>query len=313
MASLESSEAFLLHGQHAAPPRRAGFAWQPSHAARPDYRLPLNAIMVSSNQPEERRMATFLNDSPVFGPVRSRRLGLSLGVNMMPASGKICSFDCLYCENGFNSERRCDGRHNSASEVLLALGAKLREMSAQGELPDVITFAGNGEPTGAPEFPEAIAGAVKLRNELAPMAKIAVLSNGTFADRPAVHDALMLVDDNILKLDTVDPAYIELLDRPVGSYDVEHQIETYASFNGHVIVQTMFLAGEYGGKRLDNTGDEYVTPWLAALKRIRPQETTIYTVARDTPAPGLRKASPDALDAIARRVEALGIPCQVSY
>ena len=99
----------------------------------------------------------------------------------------------------------------------------------------------------------------------------------------------------------------------MGSYDVEHQIETFASFNGHVIVQTMFLAGEYGGKRLDNTGDEYVTPWLAALKRIRPQETTIYTVARDTPAPGLRKASPDVLDAIARRVEALGIPCQVSY
>lgn len=258
-------------------------------------------------------MATFLNDSPVFGPVRSRRLGLSLGVNMMPAAGKICSFDCLYCENGFNAERRCGEAHNDAATVLSALESRLREMSAQGELPDVITFAGNGEPTGAPEFPEAIAGAVKLRNEFAPKAKIAVLSNGTFADRRAVHDALMLVDDNILKLDTVDPAYIELLDRPVGSYDVEHQIETFASFNGHVIVQTMFLTGEYGGKRLDNTGDEYVTPWLAALKRIRPQEATIYTVARETPAPGLRKASPVVLDAIARRVEALGIPCQVSY
>lgn len=258
-------------------------------------------------------MATFLNDSPVFGPVRSRRLGLSLGVNMMPAAGKICSFDCLYCENGFNAERRCGEAHNDAATVLSALELRLREMSAAGEIPDVITFAGNGEPTGAPEFPEAIAGAVRLRDAVAPSAKIAVLSNGTFADRPAVHDALMLVDDNILKLDTVDPAYIELLDRPVGSYDVEHQIETFASFNGHVIVQTMFLAGEYGGKKLDNTGDEYVTPWLAALKRIRPQEATIYTVARDTPAPGLRKASPDVLDAIARRVEALGIPCQISY
>ena len=140
-----------------------------------------------------------------------------------------------------------------------------------------------------------------------------MLSNGTRADRPEVHDALMMVDDNILKLDTVDPAFIQLLDQPVGPYDVEHQIETFASFDGHVIIQTMFLSGEYRGKSLDNTGEEYVGPWLAALERIRPQETTIYTVARETPVAGLAKAAPEALDTIAARVRALGIPCQVSY
>ena len=140
-----------------------------------------------------------------------------------------------------------------------------------------------------------------------------MLSNGTRADRPQVHDALMMVDDNILKLDTVDPAFIQLLDQPVGPYDVEHQIETFASFNGHVIIQTIFLTGEYQGKSLDNTGEEYVGPWLAALERIRPQEATIYTVARETPVAGLAKAAPDVLDAIAARVQALGIPCQVSY
>ena len=158
-----------------------------------------------------------------------------------------------------------------------------------------------------------IAGAVALRDELAPNSKIAVLSNGTRADRPEVHDALMMVDDNILKLDTVDPPFIQLLDQPVGPYDVKHQIETFASFNGHVIIQTMFLSGEYRGKPIDNTGEEYVGPWLAALERIRPQEATIYTVARETPVAGLAKAVPEVLDAIAARVRALGIPCQVSY
>ena len=132
-------------------------------------------------------MSTFLNASPIFGPVRSRRLGLSLGVNMMPASGKICTFDCIYCENGLNAERPCHEPYNTAAVVLDALEAKLHEMAAEGELPDVITFAGNGEPTAAPEFPQAIAGAVALRDQLAPSTKIAVLSNGTRADRPFAH------------------------------------------------------------------------------------------------------------------------------
>ncbi len=258
-------------------------------------------------------MSTFLNDSPLFGPVRSRRLGLSLGVNMMPASGKICTFDCIYCENGFNADRPCHEEYNGAATVLTALEARLREMAAAGELPDVITFAGNGEPTAAPEFPQAVAGAVRLRDELAPTTKIAVLSNGTRADRPAVYDALMLVDDNILKLDTVDADYIQRIDQPVAAYDVEHQIETFASFAGHVIIQTMFLMGTWRGHDMDDTGDAYVNPWLEALARIRPQAVTIYTVARETPAKGLLKAPAEVLDAIAARVRELGIPCQVSY
>lgn len=272
-----------------------------------------DAMLRRNSLEEHMPMSTFLNASPIFGPVRSRRLGLSLGVNMMPASGKICTFDCVYCENGLNAERPCHEPYNTAAVVLDALEAKLREMAAEGELPDVITFAGNGEPTAAPEFPQAIAGAVALRDELAPNSKIAVLSNGTRADRPQVHDALMMVDDNILKLDTVDPAFIQLLDQPVGPYDVEHQIETFESFDGHVIIQTIFLTGEYQGKPIDNTGEEYVAPWLVALERIRPQEATIYTVARETPIAGLAKAAPEVLDAIAARVRALGIPCQVSY
>ena len=258
-------------------------------------------------------MSTFLNASPVFGPVHSRRLGISLGVNMMPASGKICTFDCLYCENGLNAQRRCSEGHNSAETVARALEAKLREMVDEGALPDVITFAGNGEPTSAPEFPEAVERAIALRDELAPKAKIAVLSNGTNAWKPRVKAALLKVDDNILKLDTVDDDYIRLLDRPVGRYSAAKQVETYAGYDGHVIVQTMFLKGSWEGHDLTNYGDEYVNPWLEALKKIWPQEATIYTVARETPVAGLEKCPREKMDDIAERVRAIGIPCQVSY
>lgn len=258
-------------------------------------------------------MPTKLHPGPVYGPIHSRRLGVSLGVNLMPASGKICTFDCLYCEDGFNAERRTHEGCVSAEEYEAALEAKLREMSEAGVLPDVITFSGNGEPTAAPSFPEAVRVTVRLRDQYAPGCKIAVLSNATMADRPAVREALMLVDDNILKLDTVDPNFIEFLDRPCCPYDVEQQIETLASYKGHVIVQTIFLRGSYEGTSCDNTGDEYVTPWLEALKRIAPQAVTIYTIDRPTPAQGLEKAPAEVLDAIAERVRALGIPCQVSY
>lgn len=160
-------------------------------------------------------MSTFLNASPIFGPVRSRRLGLSLGVNMMPASGKICTFDCIYCENGLNAERPCHEPYNTAAVVLEALEAKLREMAAEGEprcnhlRRQRRAHRRTGVSTGHRRRRRAARSA-------SPNTKIAVLSNGTRADQPAVHDALMMVDDNILKLDTVDPAFIQLLDQPVG-------------------------------------------------------------------------------------------------
>lgn len=258
-------------------------------------------------------MPTYLNPSPIFGPVHSRRLGRSLGVNLMPATGKICSFNCVYCENGLNEHRRTHDPYVTLPHLTRALEEALAHMAEEGDTPDVITFAGNGEPTASPIFPEAIAVTRQLRDRYCPTARIAVLSNGSHADRPGVHEALMGVEDNILKLDTVDAGYIQLLDRPVGTYDVEHQVETFASFGGHVTVQTIFLTGTANGHDLDNTGEHYVGPWLQALRRIRPTGVTVYTIARDTPTSGLRKAPPTALDAVGRRVRALGIPCSVSY
>jgi wyosine [tRNA(Phe)-imidazoG37] synthetase (radical SAM superfamily) len=145
------------------------------------------------------------------------------------------------------------------------------------------------------------------------MAHVTVLSNGTQAARPDVHDALLRVDRNVLKLDTVDTAYVTALDRPRVPYDVGRQVEVFASFKGHVIVQTIFLRGSYMGHSFDNTDDAHVEAWLLALERIRPEGVTIYTVDRDTPASGLSKAPRETLDAIAQRVRALGFPCTVGY
>ena len=258
-------------------------------------------------------MSTIIYPSPIFGPVHSRRLGISLGINLLPADGKVCSFDCIYCECGFNADHRPTLPLPTREAVASALEQKLQQMQAEGQLPDVLTFAGNGEPTCHPHFAEIIDDTIRLRNQYCPKAKVCVLSNSTMIHRPAVHDALMRVDDNILKLDTVDPQYINKTDRPNATYDVRQIIEHMQAFHGHIIIQTMFMRGECNGVSVDNTGEEYVGPWLEAVKSIRPQQVMVYTIDRETPAQGLEKATHEQLDAIRDRVIAAGIPCTASY
>lgn len=258
-------------------------------------------------------MSTVIYPSPIFGPIHSRRLGISLGINLMPADGKVCTFDCVYCECGFNGDHRPTLPRPSREDVATALEAKLREMEASGQLPDVLTFAGNGEPTAHPHFPEIIDDTIRLRDQYCPAAKVSVLSNSTLIHRPAVREALMRVDNNILKLDTVEPTYIQRVDRPTGRYDVTETIDHLKLFHGHVIIQTMFLKGEVDGHDVTNTGDEYVTPWLEAVKAIGPQMVMIYTVDRETPAQHLYKATHEELDSIRDRVASEGIACSASY
>ena len=254
-------------------------------------------------------MSTIIYPSPIFGPVHSRRLGISLGINLLPADGKVCSFDCIYCECGFNEDHRPTLPMPTREEVARKLEEKLQQMKAEGQLPDVLTFAGNGEPTCHPHFAEIIDDTIRLRNTYCPKAKVSVLSNSTMIHRQQVHDALMRVDNNILKLDTIDPIYINKVDRPNGDYDVNQIIERMKAFNGHLIIQTMFMRGNGA----DNTGEEYVAPWLEAVKAIAPQQVMIYTIDRETPAQGLLKATHEQLDAIRDRVIAAGIPCTASY
>ena len=258
-------------------------------------------------------MSTIIYPSPIFGPVHSRRLGLSLGVNLLPADGKVCTFDCVYCECGFNADHRPQLPLPTREEVAEALEAKLRQMQADGRLPDVITFAGNGEPTCHPHFPEIVDDTIRLRDSYCPQAKVSVLSNATLIHRQQVHDALMRVDNNIQKLDTISPAYIRQVDRPRGSYDVSQVIDRLKAFQGHVIIQSMFMQGTAGGESVDNTGDDYVLPWLKAVADIAPQQVMVYTIDRETPMQSLLKATPQQLDRIALLVRQLGIPCSVSY
>ena len=258
-------------------------------------------------------MSTIIYPSPIFGPVHSRRLGISLGINLLPADGKVCSFDCIYCECGFNEDHRPTLPMPTREEVAEKLEKKLKEMAAEGQLPDVLTFAGNGEPTCHPRFSEIIGDTIGLRNQYCPEAKVSVLSNSTMIHRKEVHDALMRVDNNILKLDTVDPLYINKVDHPNGTYDIDTIIERLKAFNGHVIIQTMFMRGVCKGESVDNTGEAYVTPWLEAVKAIAPQQVMIYTIDRETPTQGLLKATHEQLDTIRDRVIASGIPCTASY
>lgn len=251
--------------------------------------------------------------SPIFGPIHSRRLGVSLGINLMPADGKVCTFDCVYCECGFNRDHRPHQPRPSRQTVAQALEVQLQRMQAEGPTPDVLTFAGNGEPTAHPDFPGIISDTLRLRDRYFPSARVSVLSNSTMSLRPEVHDALMQVDNNILKLDTVDADYIRRVDRPTGPYDVEAIIRSLESFHGHVIVQSLFMKGTSEGLSVDNTTDRYVLPWLDAVKRIAPQMVMVYTIDRETPDPDLRKATHEELDRIARMVGEAGFPVEVAY
>ena len=275
-------------------------------------------------------MSTVIYPSPIFGPVHSRRLGISLGINLLPADGKVCSFDCIYCECGFNRDHRPTLPLPTPKQVSQKLEEKLQKMTASGQLPDVLTFAGNGEPTCHPQFADIIDDTIRLRDKYCPKAKVSVLSNSTMIHRQSVHDALMRVDNNILKLDTVDPIYINKVDRPNTAYDVRQIIERMKAFNGHIIIQTMFMRGTISSMfnvqrssqrhtlsertfNVDNTGEEFVAPWLDAIREIRPQQVMVYTIDRETPTKGLEKASREQLDAIRDRVIALGFPCSASY
>ncbi|MDE6172763.1 radical SAM protein [uncultured Bacteroides sp.] len=256
---------------------------------------------------------TIIYPSPIFGPVHSRRLGVSLGINLLPEDGKVCSFDCVYCECGFNADHRARKPLPTREEVRTALEAKLLDMQRNGPKPDVLTFAGNGEPTSHPHFPEIIEDTLALRDKYFPAAKVSVLSNSTFISRPAVFDALNKVDNNILKLDTVDEEYIRTVDRPNTHYSVTEIIERLKTFEGNCIIQTMFMKGSYQGKDVDNTSDRYVLPWLEALKDITPRQVMIYTIDRETPGHDLCKATHEELDRIAALVEEAGIAVSVSY
>ncbi|MBR3775419.1 MAG: radical SAM protein [Alistipes sp.] len=255
---------------------------------------------------------TALYNDIIFGPIRSRRLGLSLGVNLLPVESKLCSFDCIYCECGWNDEHPGRRRFNAREDVRNMLREVLGRMVGEGTPPDVITFAGNGEPTMHPDFEGVIDDTIALRDELCPAARVSVLSNATQIHREDVRRALQRVDNNILKLDSAFDSTVQLVNKPQGAYTVERTVELLKLFEGRLILQTMFLRGEYEGQLLDNTREEEVAAWLRLVEEIAPRQVMVYSLDRDTPCKTLEKVSREDLLAIAARVEALGIPCSVA-
>ena len=225
-------------------------------------------------------MATKLYNDIIFGPIHSRRLGLSLGVNLLPLENKRCTFNCIYCECGW-TEKGCSARFNRREDVSRLLAQKLEEMAAAGTPPDVITFAGNGEPTMHPDFEAIIDDVIRTRDQHAPKAKVSVLTNGTMIRKESVRRALMRVDNNIVKLDSAFDETVRQIDEPLGEYSVAETVEYMKLFEGQI-------------------------------EEIRPRQVMIYTVDRDTPAPDLHKVPVDELNRIADRVRALGIDCSVA-
>lgn len=258
-------------------------------------------------------MQTVLFTSTIFGPIHSRRLGVSLGVNLMPADGKVCTFDCLYCEAGLNAQGPGTKGIPSRPEVASLLRSKLRAMKEAGEPLDVITFSGNGEPTLHPEFAGVVDDTLALRDEFYPAARVSVLSNSTRINRPDVVEALRRVDNNILKLDSALDATVAALDRPTyPQYRVEDIIEQMKGFEGQCIVQTMILRGTHDGKRIDNTTHEEIEALIAAYERIKPRQVMLYSIDRKTPIDTLEKVDKEELEAIADRMRARGLNVTVS-
>lgn len=258
-------------------------------------------------------MATILFNEIIFGPIHSRRLGVSLGINLLPTNGKRCSFDCIYCECGYNKDFKTDAPLPSQEAVREALEEKLLELEKQQITPDVITFAGNGEPTMHPQFAEIIDDTLALRDKFFPSAKISVLSNAAHIGKKKIFDALLKVDNNILKLDAGKLETIQLMDRPLPKdYTVEKQIALLKKFDGNFILQTMFLRGKHAGKVIDNSTEEEVSAWLEAVKEIQPKEVMVYSIDRETPEKQLEKVTLEELEAIGKRVEKLGIKVNIA-
>ena len=251
-------------------------------------------------------MGTILFDSVVFGPVKSRRLGNSLGINLLPNDSKLCNYNCIYCECGWTfHSHQSRKKFHSVLTVLNSLEEKLKSMMNLAEMLDSITFAGNGEPTLHPDFSEIIAGVIALRDEYFPTTKVAVLSNGTMIHKPRVFEALAKVDRNMLKLDSAVEATYKLINSPPSDFSLQKLYENLEQFKGNFIIQSLFLRGKTGNEIIDNTTDKEVEAWINALRHLNPYEVHLYSLARETPSTDLRAVSKEKLLEIASRLDGM--------
>ncbi|MFA8299392.1 MAG: radical SAM protein [Hyphomicrobiales bacterium] len=259
-------------------------------------------------------MGGILFNEIIFGPIKSRRLGVSLGINLLPTHSKHCSFNCIYCECGWNPKEKTNLQLPTREEVREAMEYSFKKIVAKDSqelVPDAITFAGNGEPTIHPEFCGIIDDTIALRDKYLPNAKVAVLSNATMIHKEEIFEALNKVDDNILKIDGGTSETIKKINLPKSSFDLKQLVGSLKKFNGDLIIQTLFLRGMYNGIEVDNTTSEEVDAWLNIIRELQPKSVMIYPIDRATPAKDLIKVPKEELEKIAFKVKGLNIPVQV--
>lgn len=232
-----------------------------------------------------------IREETVFGPIRSRRLGNSLGINLLPEKGKICNFDCIYCECGWNRDGMGDSVLPDAARVANRLKEKLTILSREGTEIDSITFSGDGEPTLNPSFPQIIEDTLALRDKYYPSAKVSVLSNATRVHIPVVFDALRKVDNPIMKIDAPSNELASLINNPAPGYDVDRVVKALKKFEGNFILQTMFLRS----RNFDSSSETVLIPWKRIVRELRPREIMVYTIDRPTPEEGLEKFTSDEM------------------
>ena len=257
-------------------------------------------------------MATFLFDDIIFGPIKSRRFGNSLGINLLPTNSKFCNYNCIYCECGWTIKNKGEKITLVDKNIVIKeLESKLISLRERNQSPDNITFAGNGEPTIHPDFEWIIEETILLRKKYAKKSKITVLSNATLLHKRSVFDALRRVDNNVLKLDSAIQKTTKIINDFIGSKKIETIIEEIKAFEGEQIVQTMMLRGEHKGEVVDNTTNEEIEALITAYQYIKPRKILLYSIDRDTPASGLQKVSNAELQEIAKRMNEYNLKVEV--
>ncbi|MBQ8055824.1 MAG: radical SAM protein [Paludibacteraceae bacterium] len=257
-------------------------------------------------------MSSILWDKIVFGPIHSRRVGVSLGINIMPISGKVCSFDCIYCECGWNKDGKKNQHIPTLEEIENAIKNRFAELSKEGIIVNSISFTGNGEPTLHKNFPEIIDLTINYRNLYLKDSQISVFTNSTFLHKEEVRNALMKIDNPILKLDAGNNELITLINQPNKSYDIDEVTENMKLFNGNFIIQTLFLKGENNGKNIDNTNQENTNQWIKKVIEVHPREVMAYTLDRETPSNTLKIATYEEIEQITKPLVEAGIKVQIN-
>lgn len=249
----------------------------------------------------------------IVGPIHSRRLGSSLGVNLLPQQRKVCTYDCIYCECGWNSEtERKEIKLPTLDEVTTLLENRLKELVAQGVPVDSFTFAGNGEPTLHPQFPQVARMVMAMRDKYYPKAVVTLLTNATQLSKPEIFDAVLKLDNPVLKLDAGTAAMRAVINKPTSpEFDFDTLVENLVRFGNKCIVQTLLLRGENDGQTISNVSDEEFAEYVEILKKIRPKYVMLYAIDRATPEKKLEKLTVEELESYAQIIRNEGIEVKV--